>query len=77
MTVMDLGANIGQYTLVAARRVGPQGRVHAFEPTPHLAEHVRRNLELNGLDNSASTPPRSATPLGRWLCMSSRRANRN
>ena len=52
MTVMDLGANIGQYTLVAARRVGPQGRVHAFEPTPHLAEHVRRNLELNGLDNS-------------------------
>ena len=52
MTVIDLGANIGQYTLVAARRVGPQGRVHAFEPTPSLAEHVRRNLELNALGNA-------------------------
>ena len=37
MTVMDVGANVGQFTLVAARRVGPSGRVHAFEPTPHLA----------------------------------------
>ncbi len=52
MTVIDLGANIGQYTLVAAHRVGPQGRVHAFEPTPSLAEHVRRNLELNGFENA-------------------------
>ncbi len=52
MTVIDLGANIGQYTLVAARRVGPRGRVYAFEPTPSLAEHARRNLELNGLDNA-------------------------
>jgi FkbM family methyltransferase len=52
MTVIDLGANIGQYTLVAARRVGPQGRVHAFEPTPSLAAHVRRNLELNAFDNA-------------------------
>ncbi len=52
MTVIDLGANIGQYTLVAARRVGPLGRVYAFEPTPSLAEHARRNLELNGLENA-------------------------
>ena len=51
MTVLDVGANVGQFTLIAARRVGPTGRVHAFEPTPELVAHVFRNLELNGLDN--------------------------
>jgi FkbM family methyltransferase len=52
MVVMDVGANVGQYTLVAAHRVGPEGQVHAFEPTPHLAEQVLRNLRLNALDNA-------------------------
>jgi FkbM family methyltransferase len=51
MTVLDVGANVGQFTLVAARRLGPTGRVHAFEPTPELVAHVLSNLELNGLDN--------------------------
>ena len=51
MTVMDIGANIGLFTLVAAHRVGPRGMVHAFEPTPCLAEHIRANLALNGLEN--------------------------
>lgn len=51
MTVLDLGANVGQYTLIAARRVGSQGRVHAFEPTPHVAAKLRRNIALNGLAN--------------------------
>ena len=51
MTVMDIGANVGQFTLVAAGRVGPNGRVHAFEPTPELATHILSNLELNGLEN--------------------------
>ncbi len=53
MTVLDVGANVGQFTLVAARRVGPSGRVHAFEPTPELAAHILRNLDLNGLENVA------------------------
>jgi FkbM family methyltransferase len=51
MTVMDIGANIGQFTLVAAARVGATGRVHAFEPTPELAAQILSNLELNGLEN--------------------------
>lgn len=48
-TVVDVGANVGYYTLVMARRVGPLGRVHAFEPDPDLARHLERHLELNGL----------------------------
>lgn len=48
MVVADVGANIGMFALRAARAVGPEGRVWAFEPGPDNLEHLRRNLELNG-----------------------------
>lgn len=50
-TVVDIGANVGFYTLAAARAVGPQGRVIAFEPEPNNCERIRRNLEANGHRN--------------------------
>ncbi len=34
MTVVDIGANVGYFAMLAARKVGPQGTVHAFEPNP-------------------------------------------
>lgn len=43
----DVGANLGLYTLWAARCVSAEGRVHAFEPMPDVRECLRRNLELN------------------------------
>lgn len=46
-TVLDIGAHIGFYTLLLAKRVGPRGRVISFEPIPEnfriLAENVRLN----------------------------------
>jgi FkbM family methyltransferase len=48
MIVFDVGANIGYYALIFARHVGYQGEVHAFEPTPPLAERLRLNAEMNG-----------------------------
>ena len=45
----DVGANIGYFTLVAARFVGPAGRVIAFEPVPWCAEAVAANIALNEL----------------------------
>jgi FkbM family methyltransferase len=44
----DVGANIGFFTILGARLVGPQGRVVAFEPVPACARAVARNIELNG-----------------------------
>ncbi len=48
MTVLDIGAHHGLYTLIASRRVGPRGQVIAFEPSPRekkrLARHVRLNI---------------------------------
>lgn len=50
-TVVDVGANIGYYTLLLARAVGPEGRVYAFEPEPRNFEILRQNVALNGYRN--------------------------
>ena len=49
MTFLDAGANDGIYTVFAAKRVGPQGSVWAFEPSRRELERLQFNLELNGL----------------------------
>ncbi len=46
-TVFDIGANVGFVTLVAARLVGPSGRVVAFEPVPENVSAIKENLALN------------------------------
>ena len=44
---LDVGANVGFYTLFAAQRVGPEGRVHSFEPEPMTFESLRRSVGAN------------------------------
>lgn len=51
MTVLDLGANVGYYTLIAAHLVGPRGRVHAFEPDPESYDLLVKSVRLNGHTN--------------------------
>ena len=48
-TVVDIGANIGWFTLHLARRVGPAGTVHAFEPEPGNFHRLVTNVRANGL----------------------------
>jgi len=48
-TFVDVGANIGMTVLHAASRVGPTGRVIAFEPQPACCERIRRSLTLNAI----------------------------
>jgi FkbM family methyltransferase len=48
----DLGANVGFFSLLAARLVGPTGHVVAFEPSPANAAQWRRNIAMNGFANA-------------------------
>jgi len=49
--VIDVGANIGYYTTLAAKIVGPTGRVIAIEPFPETFDALRDNVRRNGLAN--------------------------
>jgi FkbM family methyltransferase len=51
MQAVDIGANIGVYTVAMAQAVGSSGRVWAFEPTPAAADSLQRSLSLNGFEN--------------------------
>jgi FkbM family methyltransferase len=47
MSVVDVGANEGLFTLFFRKRVGPGGRVIALEPSERELVHLRRNLRIN------------------------------
>jgi FkbM family methyltransferase len=47
MTMFDIGAHHGLYTILASKAVGAEGRVHAFEPSPRERAQLKRNLGLN------------------------------
>lgn len=51
MCVLDVGANVGLYTVLASALVGPTGQVHAFEPSVVTHEWLLKNLRLNGCRN--------------------------
>jgi len=49
MTFVDVGANVGYYTALAAQLVGPSGSVIAFEPSEYAFPRLNRMIEVNGL----------------------------
>jgi FkbM family methyltransferase len=55
-TVLDIGANIGYYTLIFAKLVGEHGKVFAFEPDPTNFALLKKNVEINGYSNVILVP---------------------
>jgi FkbM family methyltransferase len=51
MVFYDIGAHIGEYTLLAAYLVGPTGEVHAFEPNSEIFQLLARNVKMNKFSN--------------------------
>lgn len=54
MRIVEVGANVGYYTLLACSLVGPAGRVTAFEANPAAVMLIRRSLLVNGFRDRAT-----------------------
>jgi len=50
-TVLDIGANVGFFSILLSRLVGSTGRVFSFEPLPRNIDFIRQHLLLNKIDN--------------------------
>lgn len=57
MSMLDVGAHIGYFSLVAAKLVGPAGRVWSFEPDPANRASLERNVDANGMADRVSVVP--------------------
>jgi len=51
MTFYDVGANLGFFSLIGSRLVGPSGKVHAFEPMTETRAHLETNIRANQAEN--------------------------
>jgi FkbM family methyltransferase len=56
MTVVDVGAHHGLYSLLLSKRVGPRGRVFAFEPSPRERARLEKHLRANRCRNVSVHP---------------------
>jgi FkbM family methyltransferase len=56
-TVLDIGAHLGLFTVLMARRVGPTGRVYSFEPTALTRKLLQRVVNLNGCSTMVEVRP--------------------
>jgi FkbM family methyltransferase len=64
---IDVGANVGMFTVPLALAVGPSGRVLTIEPSPDNVERLERNLDLNSLENVMVEPIAVGDKAGRLV----------
>jgi len=56
MNIINIGANIGYYTLLAAKKVGLKGKVFAFEPGKEALKYLELNIQTNNYSNIEIIP---------------------
>jgi len=56
MTTLDIGAHVGYYTLLMAKRVGEEGRVIAFEPNADVRKYIEQSVQRNGYSSVTLCP---------------------
>ncbi|MGA1980080.1 MAG: FkbM family methyltransferase [Sedimentisphaerales bacterium] len=52
MCVLEIGANVGYYTILMGKLIGKNGKIYAYEPYPRSVDILTRNVELNNLTDT-------------------------
>ncbi|MBO3460279.1 FkbM family methyltransferase [Aetokthonos hydrillicola] len=52
-TVLDIGANVGLFSILLSRLVGSKGKVISFEPLPRNIDFIKKHIQLNKIENIA------------------------
>ena len=74
--ILDVGANIGYYTIMLSKLVGETGMVYAIEPEPRNFERLQKNVQLNGIESIVETHQIGASDaVGTGTLHVSRRSN--
>ncbi len=73
--IVEVGANLGYYTISMALLAGPEGRVTAFEGNPRLCRLMRRTMEFNGYASRVDIRNQAATDAAGPLTFSISRTN--
>lgn len=63
-TVIDIGANIGEWSLPMARSIGEEGRLISFEPIPYLCDSVNKTFRINGIFHARCFPIAISNKIG-------------
>jgi len=66
-TVIDIGANIGYFTVLLANLVGPKGKVYAFEPDPRNFHLLQRTIKRNGWAHVFAEQKAVSNKIGEFL----------
>lgn len=75
-TFVDVGANIGYYTLLGSTLVGPQGRVISVEASPAIFDQLKRNVAINHAANARLVNQAASDTAGELLLYGGSRWNR-
>jgi FkbM family methyltransferase len=64
---LDIGANIGFYTLNLSKLVGLEGKIYAIEPSPSNYKKLQENIAINNLDNCITSNIALSSKSGEFL----------
>ena len=77
MVCLDIGSNIGYYALLESKKIGPEGKVIAIEPSPINFQYLEKNVQMENADNIETHNFAAGSEDGKLKFLVSTKSNRS